>query len=69
MGFFRIAMGQNVLGIENEIVWATPDTFTTVNFPCDEDGKNCGPRTQKFIDPSSNLQTWKLYNSGRSDVK
>ena len=53
MGFFRIAMGQNILGIEEKVVWATPSTFTTINFPCNEDGKNCGPSTQKFIDPST----------------
>lgn len=54
MGFFRIAMGENLLGIEQKIVWATPNTFTVINFPCDEDGKNCGPNTQKFVDPSLN---------------
>ena len=26
LGFFRIAMGQNILGIEEKIVWATPGT-------------------------------------------
>jgi cathepsin X len=61
MGFFRIAMGQNILGIEKEIVWATPHTFTTINFPCDEDGKNCGPSNQKFVDPSSDKQRWRLH--------
>ncbi len=54
MGFFRIAMGQNILGIEEKIVWATPNTYTTNNFPCDEDGKNCGPIVQKYVDPSLN---------------
>ena len=61
MGFFRIAMGQNLLGIEKEIIWATPHTFTTINFPCDEDGKNCGPSTQEFVDPSSDKQRWRLH--------
>lgn len=52
MGFFRIAMGQNMIGIETKITWATPETFTTVNYHCYEDGKNCGPTTQKYVDPS-----------------
>lgn len=45
-------MGQNVLGIESRVTWATPGSFTTVNFPCAEDGSNCGPSTQRYIDPS-----------------
>jgi cathepsin X len=55
MGYFRILMGQNVLGIEAEVTWATPGSFTTINFPCAEDGNNCGPSTQRFTDPSSDL--------------
>jgi len=42
LSFFRIEMGWNLLGIETEITWATPDTFTTGgNVPCAEDGSNC----------------------------
>eukprot|EP00536_Pseudo-nitzschia_multiseries_P012160 jgi/Psemu1/260362/estExt_Genewise1Plus.C_4480029 len=61
MGFFRIAMGKNVLGIEERIVWATPGNFTVANYPCHEDGSNCGPTTttattatttQHYKDPS-----------------
>jgi hypothetical protein len=51
MGFFRIAIGRNIIGIETKIIWATPGTFTTVNYHCYEDGKNCGPTTQKYVDP------------------
>jgi cathepsin X len=56
MGFFRILMGKNVLGIEENVAWATPGSFTTINFPCDEDGKNCGPTTERYVDPSVNTQ-------------
>lgn len=56
MGFFRIKMGKNSLGIESEIAWATPGEFTVHNFPCDEDGKNCNGGSQKNLDPSSNIE-------------
>jgi hypothetical protein len=57
MGYFRIKAGSNILGIEEEIVWATPGQFTTMNYPCNEDGSDCSgnSRTQFYIDPSSNL--------------
>ena len=51
MGFFRIKMGENILGIESDIAWATPGNFTVVNYPCYEDGKNCGPETRQYEDP------------------
>ena len=34
MSYFRIVMGHNSLGIESEIAWATPATFTIENVPC-----------------------------------
>jgi cathepsin X len=52
MGFFRIELGKNLLGIEDHIVWVTPGTFSTVNFPCDEDGGNC-LTTHRYVDPST----------------
>lgn len=58
MGFMRLEAGKNLLGIEGEVAWATPGTFTIHNFPCAEDGKNCaihkdGPvATQLYRDPS-----------------
>ena len=52
MGFFRIALGKNLLGIEHKIAWATPGQYTIHNYPCSEDGKNCGPRTEYYEDPS-----------------
>jgi hypothetical protein len=41
MGFFRVLMGKNVLGIETEAGWATPKVWTEVNFPCGEAGDGC----------------------------
>ena len=58
MGYMRLAMGKNLLGIEGEIAWATPGTFTVVNFPCAEDGKNCNGGNggaQVYQDPSTNV--------------
>ena len=52
MGFFRIELGKNLLGIESGIAWATPGNFTVQNYPCYENGKNCGPTTQQYVDPS-----------------
>ena len=55
MGFFRIVMGPNSLGIESEVSWATPSYFTIDNFPCNEDGSNCGGmRALHYVDPSNN---------------
>jgi cathepsin X len=34
LSYFRIVMGHNALGIESEIAWATPATFTIHNVPC-----------------------------------
>ena len=41
MGFFRIERGVNTLGIEEDCAWGIPGSYTTVNFPCWEDGGNC----------------------------
>jgi len=54
-GYFRIELGKDTLGIESEIAWATPDTWTEHNFACDEDGKNCETGSQSFTDPSEDL--------------
>lgn len=55
MGFVRVAMGKNLLGIEEEIAWATPATCTVDNFPCDEDGRNCSPSEHTYVDPSLDI--------------
>lgn len=54
-GFVRVEMGGNVLGIESEISWATPGSFTVMNYPCDEDGKNCGADAMHYVDPSTEV--------------
>lgn len=54
MGYFRILMGHNVLGIESRITWSTPGRYTVVNFPCYENGENCS-QDEEYVDPSSNL--------------
>jgi len=41
MGMFRVRAGGNMLALESECAWAVPGTFTTSNFPCGEDGKDC----------------------------
>jgi hypothetical protein len=58
MGYFRIKAGENILGIEEEIVWATPGQFTVMNYPCNEDGSDCGltSTSQLYNDPSSSVE-------------
>ena len=58
LGYFRIEAGKNSLGIESEVVWATPKSFTVNNFPCDATGDNCQSRveTQYYTDPSRNVK-------------
>ena len=55
MGFFRVEMGKNLLGIEGKIIWATPGSFSETNYPCFEDDKNCGPHYREYVDPSHNI--------------
>jgi cathepsin X len=69
LGYFRIVMGRNALGIESEIAWATPGDFTVHNYPCNEDASNCGSdgglegrltgtpkmRAASFVDPSRDV--------------
>jgi len=41
-GFFRLRMGGNQIGIEeNGCAWAVPGSYTVHNYPCDEDGADC----------------------------
>lgn len=61
MGYMRLEVGKNLLGIEGEVAWATPGQFTVHNFPCNEDGSNCvvkrraAVETQTYVDPSKDL--------------
>mmetsp|Transcript_32143 Transcript_32143/g.67572 ORF Transcript_32143/g.67572 Transcript_32143/m.67572 type:complete len:361 (+) Transcript_32143:39-1121(+) len=65
-GFFKVATGKNILGIEHKVAWATPGYFTIKNTPCTEDGKTCGEAVheldgekkmmfvaQEYVDPSN----------------
>jgi Papain family cysteine protease len=57
MGYMRLATGKNLLGIEGEVAWATPGSFTVHNFPCAEDGKNCAAKSEAgFYEPVSSHQ-------------
>ena len=51
MGYFRVIRGVKALGLEDECAWATPASWTHVNFPCYEDGTNCVGK-KDFRDPS-----------------
>ena len=55
MGYFHIRIGDNLLGIEKSVSWATPGRFTTMNFPCAEDGNNCRVSSQDYVDPSTDV--------------
>lgn len=50
LGFFRLKRGSNQLGIEDNCSWATPGSFTEMNFPCFEDGSNC-VHQKTYVDP------------------
>jgi len=66
MGFFRIGpIGRNVLGVESEVVWATPGQWTEHNVPCWEDGSNCQRNqsqsiTAYYVDPSHEKSTQEI---------
>lgn len=57
----RLEVGKNLLGIEGEVAWVTPGSFTVHNFPCNEDGGNCvvdkpGQVTQFYRDPAHDVE-------------
>lgn len=55
MGFFRIQLGLNLLGIEKKISWATPGSYTETEFSLDE--ANTGYlSTKTYVDPSLNVE-------------
>ena len=41
MGYVRVVLGENQLGLEADCAWAKPGTWTELNVPCYEDGGNC----------------------------
>lgn len=53
MGYLRLKMGENQIGIESteQCTWATPATYTTMNYPCFEGGENCIVQ-QEVVDPA-----------------
>ncbi len=63
MGYIRVEMGQNILGLEGEVAWANVGSWTEINFPCSEDGKNCNGsdrgveyKANFYVDPSSDVE-------------
>lgn len=74
MGFARVAAGKNMMGIEDEVAWATPGSFTVENVACSEDGATCGGRIQNpsfrkfvgqtYVDPSVEFMGMKEAKSG-----
>jgi len=51
LGFFRIEMGTNLLGIESDIGWATPKAYTVYDPTCEGYNLDC-IRTEIYQDPS-----------------
>ena len=41
LGYIRLELGSNQLGIESDCAWALPATWTQQNKACYEDGSNC----------------------------
>jgi cathepsin X len=63
MGFAKVAAGKNMLGMEANVAWVTPGSYTVENVPCSEDGETCGGIAQThgkknrfsgemYVDPS-----------------
>ena len=60
MGYIRVEMGKNVLGLESAIAWATPGSWTEDNYKCDENGDNCNEgRGGIYVDPSGDVEAVK----------
>ena len=41
LGYIRVVLGENQLGLEADCAWAKPTNWTELNFGCNEDGSNC----------------------------
>lgn len=61
-------MGHNSLGIEMEVAWATPASFTVNNFPCYENGENC-VKTHTYTDPSKDIRSIKQRLASHEKVR
>jgi cathepsin X len=55
MGFFRVELGKNLLGIESKIIWATPGNFTTCTLPYQ--GKEMQCSFEIYSDPSMDIES------------
>ncbi len=75
MGYMRVEMGSNLLGLEGEVAWVTPKAWTEKNFPCAENGKFCdageSPQlaTMFYKDPSSDVQAVQRRLAADSSLK
>ncbi len=80
MGFAKIAAGKNMLGMEDNVAWVTPSSFTIQNsLPCSEDGAECGgipPAEQKFsfvgmdyVDPSVEFLAKKVAKDAQNNLR
>ena len=61
MGFFRVEIGRNLLGIENHLAWATPGRYSVTNVPYIEDDAECGDSrafrgSMLYADPSADIK-------------
>jgi len=57
-GFFRVATGKNILGVEAGVAWATPATWTEKNVPCTEDGQSCGGEVNALYNDKKKIMTF-----------
>ncbi|KAL7526823.1 hypothetical protein ACHAWF_001925 [Thalassiosira exigua] len=57
-GFFRIATGDDLLGLESHVAWATPGKWTEHNVPCSEDGAKCGADATRDVPGEEKKMTY-----------
>lgn len=81
MGFAKIAAGKNMLGMEDNVAWVTPGSFTIENVPCSEDGKVCGGEVQThdktirkfvgmdYVDPSVEFMAMKAAKKAAANLR
>ncbi len=41
LGYIRVVLGENQLGLESDCAWAIPGSWSKINKACDENGENC----------------------------
>lgn len=61
LGFAKVEMGHNLLGLESAVAWATPGEYTVSNTACAEDGNNCSSGkkyvSEMYVDPSNDIES------------